>query len=415
MQRTTATSEHLLAEAAGELERAFGILIPPHRWPELELGLVASTSRSLHEAVHLLRNDPVLRRRLIGRVAIPETYFFRHFPHFTALADLAQRRWRHGRPCRVLSAGCSTGEEVWSAAAVVANVYLPQSRDFEIEGWDLDPERLRLAERAEYGHWSVRGGLHGYDGYFRSSAGSWRPNDRLREFVRFRAANLVEESLPPGPTYDAILFRNVAIYWQPERVRRVTASLFARLAPDGVLLLGPCDPLPPPEEGWQLQLVDSAPVYRRLGELTPPEPPTSALWFSESTAPCPRGADLEHSLPDSMGSAAPFRASTGDEDIPAATPSTAAEEITFLADAGCYEEALERARKEPRPWPAALRGLMGILLLNLDRPAEALESFRQAVYLAPEENDWRRWLAVALDSVGRSGDAERERRNAGGR
>jgi len=61
---------------------------------------------------------PMSGLSLLRALTIPETYFFRHPGHFDKLRDFALARAAVGGTCHVLSAGTSTGEEAWSAAAV---------------------------------------------------------------------------------------------------------------------------------------------------------------------------------------------------------------------------------------------------------------------------------------------------------
>lgn len=397
-------SAEVLRRATERILEETGIRIPEYRWPAVARELRRLGGDDLEVALARVEGDAELRRRLTGAVAIPETHLFRHPGHFHALAAFARERRLQRRFCRVLSAGCSTGEEAWSAAAALASVYLPESRDFSVDAWDLDPHRLAAAERAHYRSWSVRGGLHGYDRFFERDGDCWRVGDALRPVVRFRAHNLM---LPPpaGPAFDAIVFRNVAIYWEPETAARVVEQLATRLAPDGLFLPGPSDPVRFPASDWEVSRDYESAAYRRRCTakapaaaraaavarplVPPPRPPVAPRPVEPRLAPPPRPAPP-----------APVRSETW------------LAEAGAHADAGRYREALDVLCAQPGSLPGEGRLLMGVVMLNLERPDEAFAWIRQAVFLTPDDPACRQWLAVAHERLGRRDEAERERRNA---
>lgn len=394
---------HLLSQAARVVERATGIRIPAYRWPMLEAELETRSGSPLPSAVERLSSDPDLLGRLLGAIAIPETFLFRHPGHYRELAALARQRFGSGRPCRVLSAGCSSGEEAWAAAAVLADAY-PGRRDIKVEAWDLDPARLARAERGHFRQWAVRhGGMQGYERFFHRTSRGWAADSALHGCASFRVVNLVEGAIPAGPEFDAIFFRNVSLYWEAETARRVAEQLAGRLASDGLLFVGPADPVALDRTRWEVDVSGDGPVYRRRRTpVAPREVPAAAPPAPRPVAPraLPRLAARRRLPP---------RPSPPPQQPPPRKP--ALEVVRELADAGRYEEALACALGQDSPSPSE-RLLTGILLLNLDRAEEALGWIRQAVFLAPDEPESRRWLSLALERVGRTPEAERERRNA---
>ncbi len=92
---------------------------------------------------------------LIEQLLIGETYFFREPAHLTVLADLAvpeqlQRR-EPGRAVRILSLGCSSGEEAYSAAIALSDYRneITTGR-ITIEGIDVSTTTIHKAQRARY-------------------------------------------------------------------------------------------------------------------------------------------------------------------------------------------------------------------------------------------------------------------------
>ena len=89
--------------------------------------------------------------RLPALVTNNETYFFRETRQFEILVDhvLPERKAREpARPLRLLSAGCSSGEEPYSLAITLHNAGLAPGRGWEIDACDLNPERIARAREA---------------------------------------------------------------------------------------------------------------------------------------------------------------------------------------------------------------------------------------------------------------------------
>ena len=144
---------------------------------------------------------------------------------------------------RVLSAGCSSGEEAYSLAIVhYENQFRCFGRPLEIHAVDLNATRIRQAEQAEYEGLSFRAasaeakeryfGATGKDGRLRVKA--W-----LKAPVKLRVLNLME--LPdafPEAYFDAVFCRNVLIYFSEATMQRACALFHRALRPGCPLFLG---------------------------------------------------------------------------------------------------------------------------------------------------------------------------------
>ncbi|MCR0984331.1 CheR family methyltransferase [Roseomonas populi] len=172
---------------------------------------------------------------LLDAVTVGETRFFRAAPQLLALRDLMPRL--PGRPLRLLSAGCATGEEAWSLAL------LAEEAGIEAEVLGLDLNRLFLTEAAA-GRYpagppdALREVPLPFRARFRQAEGWVRP--LAARPPAFRRANLID--LPPGiGGFGAVLCRNVLIYLVPAARHAVLRGLVDRLLPGGALLLGPTE------------------------------------------------------------------------------------------------------------------------------------------------------------------------------
>ena len=171
-----------------------------------------------------------------------ETSFFRDA---TVFAEMS--RWcldwfaRHKRPMRILSAPCSTGEEPYSIAAMLEEAGVPLDR-FTLEALDISSLALDHAQTAVYTGLSLRNLPKPAQSIFLERvAKGWRVKKHIRNHVRFRQANLLDDNALPHHAYDLICSRNLLIYQTPEARRRMAETLSAALAPGGRLIVGAAD------------------------------------------------------------------------------------------------------------------------------------------------------------------------------
>lgn len=178
---------------------------------------------------------------LISRLTNNETFFFREQVQLDYLAQEFIPALLDKSPMvRILSAGCSSGEEPVSLAATLYQ-YHPHLLDkVDITGVDIDLDILTKARAARYGDNSFRGVdpllVHRY---FVNQQGVRSPKDFLAGKVSYRWGNLFDAvSLGPRQRYDIILCRNVMIYFDDDGRRRVADNLHEKLRPGGVFFVG---------------------------------------------------------------------------------------------------------------------------------------------------------------------------------
>ncbi|MEV6597598.1 CheR family methyltransferase [Actinoplanes sp. NPDC051346] len=218
---------------------------------------------------------------LAEELSINETYFFRHGEQFRALAEVVLPERIHDRRAqrvlRMLSVGCSSGEEAYSMA-VVARESLP-GPDWIVSvlGLDASASVLRQAELARYSGWALRETPDAIrERWFHPREGDYELDALIRADVRFRRYNVATEDaeLWRADQYDVIFCRNLLMYLTPELretlVRRMTNSL----AGGGYLFLGHTDSLGSQPEGLEPQHTHHTFYYRRssVPAITTPAP-----------------------------------------------------------------------------------------------------------------------------------------------
>jgi chemotaxis protein methyltransferase CheR len=188
--------------------------------------------------------EPNLSQRVVEALLNNETYFFRDRAPFDmlqrhALPELAQRRAKTKR-LRIWSAGCSTGQEVYSLSMLFAEE--PENwRGWSIDilGTDVSTGCIDRARNGAYTQFEVQRGLgiNQMIKWFEESADGWRAVEALRKPVRFQVHNLLEPAPHPGD-FDIVLCRNVLLYLSPEKKTLAFERIAGAMAEDGWLMLG---------------------------------------------------------------------------------------------------------------------------------------------------------------------------------
>mgnify|MGYP002620783461 CR=1 FL=1 len=168
-----------------------------------------------------------------------ETFFFREPKHFDFLRNEILPDWLYGTH-RVWSAACSSGEEAYTLAMVMA-AHCPTDA-WEVVATDIS---TRVLERARSGHYAIERARHIPKAYLNEyclkgtgrQEGTFIMTQGMRRRVDFRHANLTADLSQLGH-FDVIFLRNVLIYFDLETKRRVVMRLLRQLKPGGHLLVG---------------------------------------------------------------------------------------------------------------------------------------------------------------------------------
>lgn len=211
--------------------------------PRLQaLGL--ATFREYHR---FLRYDPARAAELdevVDAITTNETYFYREPLQLGAFSrevlPALARALAPLRRLRILSAGCSTGEEAYTLAVLVRESGLFEAWDVEIVGVDISRRCLAAARAGAYGEHAFRSPeAEHMRRWFRLRGGKWVVDEAIRGMVRFGRENLLDAgALASVARVDAVFCRNVMIYFDLAARRRVLAKLHDKLRDGGWLLLG---------------------------------------------------------------------------------------------------------------------------------------------------------------------------------
>jgi chemotaxis protein methyltransferase CheR len=209
-------------------------------------------------------------RRLLPLVTVGKTSFFRDARQFAALRallpGLLARARADGRPLAIWSAGCATGEEPWSVAIAAAEAGA-RPGELELLATDLNPEAAARAQAGTFPADRLRDVPFGQrERWFTVSASSAEVRPALRAlFTGAATHNLVSSSYPRPArgAWDVVLCRNVLIYFDTATTIGVLDRFRAALAPGGWLFLGYSESLFHLYDGFELEQVEEAFLYRR--------------------------------------------------------------------------------------------------------------------------------------------------------
>ncbi|MEY4669139.1 MAG: hypothetical protein RL518_1838 [Pseudomonadota bacterium] len=217
-------------------------------------------------------NDPDEVQLLLSALTIHTTSWFREAPHFHKLeATIRQKIPEHARaPIRVLCAGCSTGEEVYSIALTLEHIRkgLP-SFDYQVHGIDIDPLSVAHASRGMYSEVAFALISDPYRELCVVGRGSKRglfaPNRDVRRRCSFAVGDLRMLGKEALNSFDYIFCRNVLIYFKPDDVTALVKGLVGVLKEEGALFFGHSEAIEARQHGLRF-LGNSTYIKRRSYE-----------------------------------------------------------------------------------------------------------------------------------------------------
>lgn len=206
--------------------------------------------------------------RAVDLLTTNETYFFRESYQLQAferelLPEIAERNAARKR-LTIWSAGCSTGEEVYTIAMILASMPRFAGWDVRIFGSDISRRVLQQARKGVYREASFRAMPPEHLRFFEETSDGRSVRSEIRAMCHFGHLNLLEHGRTAiVGAVDVIFCRNVLIYFDAESRARVVRTFFDRLVPGGYLLLGHSESLLRTTTDFELVHLRTDMVYRR--------------------------------------------------------------------------------------------------------------------------------------------------------
>jgi chemotaxis protein methyltransferase CheR len=225
---------------------------------------------------------------LVENLTVNETSFFRNKAQLDlfqkdALDDLLRRKAeRRDFSVRIWSAGCSTGQEPYTLAMLMADAmsyyYLRNAVPFEspvpkplipppwrveILASDINYSVLRAAQEASYSEHQMGGVDYGYRlRYFDKVGDRYAIKKAVKELVHFDFHNLKTEYLPQRN--DMIFCRNVMMYFDEAEQKRLVEKFYRCLNPQGYMFVGHAESLLGLTDKFQMVHRNSGTAYQRV-------------------------------------------------------------------------------------------------------------------------------------------------------
>lgn len=187
-------------------------------------------SRSLAERAQRFELSPEEWGQILHLATNHETRFFRYMPVVNLITNLASSI---PHP-RILSVGCSTGEEAYSIAASLVTA---KKNSFSVHGIDISPQCIRVARAGVYKpHPDI-----GDDVSFLNHSGKLQFVQWLRDSCTFEQHNIVGDQAIGFENPDIIVTQNMLIYYRVETRFQILERLASLLVPGGHLITGPAE------------------------------------------------------------------------------------------------------------------------------------------------------------------------------
>jgi chemotaxis protein methyltransferase CheR len=346
------------------------------------------------ETLAWLESESLVLERFSAQFTIPETHFHRIQPQMQVLRQrilphlfesrLTRRAWRFW------SAGCSSGEEVYTLIILALEFLNEQPWQLEVLGTDLNPVILERAKAALYNEWSFRDTpLLWREHWFSQQADTWQLHEKVRQYARFEVLNLIADAWQVPSELDLILCRNVTIYFSNRTAQKIYERLAARLSMGGWLVLGPSDPPPTRQtlEKANLQPIfeDGAIIWQRVpqAELTPHL--ARVPWLEEGAALKNPSLEINPRISKTPSLEFQFKPKQPTLETPRRSPTKETPPANATIELPPYEPPIDPNSPAPIVRSQNSQTLEGLGLLEQNKPQAALEILRRAAYLEPND------------------------------
>jgi chemotaxis protein methyltransferase CheR len=226
--------------------------------------------------------------KLLENLTVNETSFFRHkaqldlFQKFVLEELLKQKQARREYSVRVWSAGCSTGQEAYTLAMLIADglayyylrnslpVELPLPKPLVASPWrvevlasDISYSVLRAGQEGSYSESQMASVDYSFRlRYFDKMGDRYAVKKTLKDLVHFDFHNLKTEYLPQRN--DVIFCRNVMMYFDEAEQKRLVEKFYRCLNPGGYLFVGHAESLLGLTDKFQMIHRNSGTAYQRI-------------------------------------------------------------------------------------------------------------------------------------------------------
>lgn len=182
---------------------------------------------------------------LVNKITTNHTFFMRETDHFTYFEQEVLPYLHAGskdKDLRIWSAGCSTGEEPYTLAMIIADYFGREKMfwDAKVLATDISVKALETGEKGIYSLESIETlPSHWKSNYFKKvNKENYQISDEMKQEVIFRIFNLMDERFPFKQKFHVIFCRNVMIYFDHATKMRLIEKFYEMTESGGYLFIG---------------------------------------------------------------------------------------------------------------------------------------------------------------------------------
>ena len=205
---------------------------------------------------------------LLDSVTTNLTRFFRNQGHMDAferhiIPELVTYKRKKGNSnIKIWSAGCSTGEEPYTLAMILAE-FLPKDFTASITASDLSLKSLMTAKTGFYPESRIAGMPDNYLAkYFEKTNDGYQVIEKLQKMIKFDYHNLKFDS--GLKDLDIVFCRNVIIYFDDAAQQNVINKFWNSLSNHAYLIIGHSESLFGMKTQFQFQKTEWATFYTKM-------------------------------------------------------------------------------------------------------------------------------------------------------
>lgn len=195
---------------------------------------------------------------LVNKITTNHTFFMREREHFDYFANRVLPYLKSTikkKDLRIWSAGCSTGEEPYTLAMIIADYFGSEKKDWNTNllATDISVKVLQMAEKGIYPsdvleqipkHWKTM--------YFtKASQENYQIVEQIKQEIIFRIFNLMDETFPFKQKFHVIFCRNVMIYFDHETQMKLIKKFYDMTESGGYLFIGHSESISRHETSYQ--------------------------------------------------------------------------------------------------------------------------------------------------------------------
>jgi len=232
-----------------------GITIRPERQTML-VGRLRKRVRALNladfeEYLEYVKDHKDEHELFVNQITTNETYFFRTPRIWDYIERTFLPQWIAGGSTGTFhawSAAASTGEEAHTLGVLLQQFKADNPGfDYRVHGTDIDTSVLKTASQGLYNGRSIERFRDAKPDWFETymtgtDTDGYSVIPEIKQKIKFSKLNLFD-TVVLRPEYDLVLVRNVLIYFTAEDQEKVMATVYRKVKPEGLVIIGESESL----------------------------------------------------------------------------------------------------------------------------------------------------------------------------